>query len=186
MLTTFDYSRCSLKLKRPEEASGHGSGDGNGAPVLSTEAFRILKIHPGKQDSDIVCNLTVHKLLNAQNTAFPDPPRYDALSYTWGPQHGDKRVRILESNNIHDLPVGPNLDSALRQFRHATDFVHLWVSSRTYLFWVWRVDAFTSNSGRCPLHQSTRQRREERTDSSNATDIQPCRVRPGMAWSGRR
>lgn len=86
--------------------------------------IRILEIEPGCFDDPLVCSLVYTSLSNSEHT------QYTALSYCWGPQEDPKtitlHVQIGDDSPIGplraeiDIPIAPNLHSALRHMRHET------------------------------------------------------------------
>ncbi len=86
------------------------------------EDIRILILLSSEDtDSDIRCQL-IHESLKTN-------PPYIALSYTWGDSNPSKSIYLEEYSDIFQIIVGPNLFSALRQFRHTTDERPLWVDA---------------------------------------------------------
>jgi hypothetical protein len=82
----------------------------------------ILKLHPGKR-GPTVCSL-VHASL-AQ-----DPlPKYEALSYTWGPPSDDNTISISVGARSYKLPVRENLYRALRRLRRRRRARWMWLVS---------------------------------------------------------
>lgn len=74
--------------------------------------IRLLDIHPGAWDDEIVCSMRVVSLNHR--------PIYRALSYVWGDEHPKDVVRIEDE----ELLVSPNLHAALRRMRyHGLDLV---------------------------------------------------------------
>jgi Heterokaryon incompatibility protein (HET) len=73
-----------------------------------------LKILPGEDGEQIACELQVVSLNN--------DPYYEALSYTWGTLVLDKQIVVRGST----FPITANLESALRNLRHASDSRLIW------------------------------------------------------------
>ncbi|KXS95049.1 hypothetical protein AC578_3892 [Pseudocercospora eumusae] len=94
-----------------------------------TDSFRLLRLLRGAPNSDLKGNLKVRRLQHEEECENPEPEPYDALSYNWGPQEGHKFIEIIESSNVYPMPIGPNLDAALRQFRSEHEEVFLWVDA---------------------------------------------------------
>lgn len=78
---------------------------------VTRSGLRLLKLHGGKANN-LRGNLIRHDTLGKiQN----DP--YDALSYTWGQADATSVIEIIAQDTVHELPITPNLESALRQLR---------------------------------------------------------------------
>lgn len=103
-------------------------------PLQYSNAFRILKIHAGKEDAPIECNLLVRRLhsggsASSTSSALIDPEPFDALSYHWGLREGNCFVKILADSEAFHIHIRPNLDSALRHLRKENEPVYIWVST---------------------------------------------------------
>ncbi|KAM0417136.1 hypothetical protein ACHAPT_012843 [Fusarium lateritium] len=83
------------------------------------QEIRILHLEPGWGSAPISC--TIHRI---SLTSDP-PPRYEALSYTWG---DPKVTREIVVNN-YVVNVTFNLYSALYRLRQAEDMRALWVDA---------------------------------------------------------
>lgn len=88
--------------------------------------IRVVKLRPGYEYEQLECNLYVRDL-RSSDTSIYEP--YHSLSYHWGPQGGECFVRILDGGEAYRLPIGRNLDTALRQLRWEDEPRHLWVDS---------------------------------------------------------
>lgn len=131
------HSRSNT-LEEPINQSRRGSDPGQQNPATQplqyANAFRVLRVHPGKRDAPIVCNLLVRRLRTGGSaatvsTAFKEPEPFDALSYHWGLRGGNCAVQILAESEAYEIPIRSNLDEALRQLRREEEVVHLWVSA---------------------------------------------------------
>jgi hypothetical protein len=103
--------------------------------------FRLLKLKPGNYEDPLCCDIKTYSL-----DAFNIPP-YRALSYTWGDSKYDRLIiagrpismadDILKTHSIRHpiwcgedrLLISTNLKDALRQLRHATLPLKLWVDA---------------------------------------------------------
>lgn len=82
-------------------------------------SLRVLELLPGAANDPISCLLHV--------ADWSDPPRYEAVSYTWG--DAQLRVPIICQGKRFDVTV--NLHQALHQFRYEDQSRFLW----TDLLW---------------------------------------------------
>jgi hypothetical protein len=84
----------------------------------SLQEIRLLDLAPGARGAPLACT--------TRTTALPSKPLYTALSYTWGPPQPSVRITF----NAHpSIAITANLAAALRQLRHPTDTVVLWVDA---------------------------------------------------------
>ncbi|MCJ1454173.1 hypothetical protein MMC28_004524 [Mycoblastus sanguinarius] len=92
--------------------------------------FRLLTLLPSPQDSQINCKL--------RHVPLDPPPRYEALSYTWGDPKGLLcKVQAAEDPNrtytiiLDDClsTITYNLEAALQQLRHTDKERTLWVDA---------------------------------------------------------
>ena len=92
--------------------------------------FRLLTLLPGLTGSQINCKL--------QRAPLNSPPRYEALSYTWGnpkglysmiPVAGDPDSSHIITLNGHGATIAYNLEAALQQLRHEFQERSLWVDA---------------------------------------------------------
>ncbi|GIZ38747.1 hypothetical protein CKM354_000215100 [Cercospora kikuchii] len=128
MSPQYDYSKASLK-RTPSNLDSEAHRIGSVPSTYHNDAFRVIRLLPGSYADDIKCNLLVWSLRNRQNK-FEKPGDYDALSYNWGPQHGDKAITIIVAEDqIYKLNIGPNLDTALRHLRSEGAVTYLWVDA---------------------------------------------------------
>jgi hypothetical protein len=88
----------------------------------NTEDIRILILLPSEDPTTEICCQLIHKSLNTN-------PLYAALSYTWGNPEPSDSIYLEENSKIFQIAVGPNLFSALKQFRHATEGRPLWIDA---------------------------------------------------------
>ncbi len=104
--------RPSRKRTRSDASMDLGSGQLSTvleATPLGKESsrIRILRLHGGTGDY-LEANLQIHD----PNTT------YEALSYTWGAAKDLSTIRIVQDNEIYDIPIKTNLYQALRQLRY--------------------------------------------------------------------
>lgn len=102
-------------------------------PLLPGEIdhIRIVTIHPGSGDDDIVIALDVVPF------SRKEPPSYEALSYTWGPAEDPARIYILPSQNTtvdgernkSTLSVTQNLNIALKNLRLVDTPRTMWIDA---------------------------------------------------------
>lgn len=99
-------------------------------PTSSKHEFRLLRLHPGKEDTEISCDLEVADLENS----LP----YEALSYTWGdpkgpecdiPCRGDLKADYYIKVHGKGFRVGYNLMSALQHLRLETSPRIMWIDA---------------------------------------------------------
>ncbi|KAK1756560.1 heterokaryon incompatibility protein-domain-containing protein, partial [Echria macrotheca] len=86
-------------------------------------AIRLLRITPGGPTDPLHGSLEVANL--------DQPPAYDALSYTWADDQGDKSLKetIFLGQQYTPLPITSNCSAALRNLRRRETQVVLWVDS---------------------------------------------------------
>lgn len=86
--------------------------------------IRLLKLHTGKLDHELEYTLV---------TCRPDAEKYTALSYTWGTEPCATSIKVSARGQTYEIPVRPNLESALRHLRARPSFSeesrHLWVDA---------------------------------------------------------
>ena len=87
------------------------------APLLSKSSFRVLELYPGSPHDEIS-----YKLHEAD---WDKPPKYDALSYTWGDPH--KKVSTLCDGQIMNITV--NLRDALCALRFKSTSRLIWADA---------------------------------------------------------
>ena len=88
-------------------------------PVDSTNRqIRLLIVDAGQFPDKIRCSLLPIYLGN-------DCPRYEALSYTWGPSHSPRHIVL----NGSPFAITPNLYGALKQLRRTDASRVLWVDA---------------------------------------------------------
>ena len=88
-------------------------------PVDSTNRqIRLLIVDAGQAPDEIRCSLLLVYLRN-------DCPRYEALSYTWGPNHSSRHILL---NGSH-FAITPSLYGALKQLRRKDAPRVLWVDA---------------------------------------------------------
>ena len=90
--------------------------------------IRVLRLEPGRGDSDIVLHLHAASLLLHSGVlleATSENVTYEALSYSWG--YGQEEQPIL-CNNIEML-ISVNLHNALRGLRRPDRSRYLWIDA---------------------------------------------------------
>jgi Heterokaryon incompatibility protein (HET) len=90
-------------------------------PLKADESMRVLIILPDKESSEVTCIL--------KPRLKQEEYEYDALSYAWGVEKPTESIQILTQSRSFVIPVIPNLKAALRQLRHPTRSVVLWVDA---------------------------------------------------------
>jgi hypothetical protein len=117
--------------------------------------IRLLRLHPGSFDDQLISGLTEHYLPNydsqSQHDDLPVPSAnvpairtlddeahdgltYEALSYHWGPRDPDCWLTILDEKKAFrfetkGLNITPNLAKALRSLRYKNNTRVLWIDS---------------------------------------------------------
>ncbi|KAK4557026.1 hypothetical protein LTR86_006007 [Recurvomyces mirabilis] len=84
---------------------------------LQPSETRLLTLLPGEYEAEIRSSLWICSLDNK--------PRYEALSYTWGPISKDLSIYV----NGHIMSVTDNLEAALRRLRYKDRQRVLWVDA---------------------------------------------------------
>ena len=89
------------------------------SPLHHARGIRLLVLHPGAEDSSILCHL--------EPATFGSElgPRYEALSYTWGDP--DSTLPIYINGNV--LRVRKNLWWALQSLRYQDEKRVLWINA---------------------------------------------------------
>lgn len=92
--------------------------------------FRLLTILPGPEGGNIRCTL--------EHVSLTSPPRYEALSYTWGdpkgylcevPAKGNPKRHYTIRIDGHHARVTYNLHSAIQELRHRISPRVVWVDA---------------------------------------------------------
>jgi hypothetical protein len=92
--------------------------------ILPGEAyFRLLKLYPGKINDALQCELHVHKLGLFEEASTV--PRFQALSYVWGPQPPSQDIRC----NGKILRITKSLDRELRRVRSQRSEIFVWADA---------------------------------------------------------
>ncbi|KAI4942296.1 hypothetical protein J4E86_010098 [Alternaria arbusti] len=98
----------------------------------SGSQVRLLRIHPQRIEEPVVCELYVVDLESVKN-------KFEALSYVWGDGELDQIISIhcveideqnhLQCGPAQDFAVRTNLHQALKNVRHTTKYINLWVDA---------------------------------------------------------
>jgi hypothetical protein len=102
--------------------ASHASNSHLYLPLAETDEIRLLSLQPGHANETVKCTL--------QHTKLKSFPRYEALSYMWGP----KEYRTIELDG-KPYAVTENLWQAL---------IHLRLEQETRTMW---IDAICINQG---------------------------------------
>lgn len=86
-------------------------------PLEGKSDIRLLIVHPGSADDPIRCSL--------KTVPLSEHPRYDALSYAWGPAEPTKVLQLLDA----PIEVRSNLWWALWHLRLPTQDWVVWVDA---------------------------------------------------------
>jgi hypothetical protein len=99
---------------------------------LETDEIRLLELHAGDVDAELQGNLHIFRLPEFEESQYSTEiiltrdggftvhtaPRFQALSYTWGFDAGDRPpLKILEGEKSYQIPIRLNVDGALRRLR---------------------------------------------------------------------
>uniref|UniRef100_L2FFF1 Ankyrin and het domain protein n=1 Tax=Colletotrichum fructicola (strain Nara gc5) TaxID=1213859 RepID=L2FFF1_COLFN len=94
---------------------------------LGNGEIRLLKLHRGDYDEDLLCELQNAELSSQSK------PDYEALSYTWADNTGDKteseHIWIIHMSWTDRLRITRNCANALRRLRYLDRTRTLWVDS---------------------------------------------------------
>jgi hypothetical protein len=113
---------------------------------LEDDEIRVLKLRAGDQGSPLEGYLLTCKLLDLDDEqhgeAGPEfvlnvngemvfiAKDYEAVSYTWGSGPPAASIKIFENNEAYEIPLKPNLRSALQHFRNGIP------RGSTQMFWI--------------------------------------------------
>lgn len=112
---------------------------------LEADEIRLLKLQGGDTDAEVEGSLRIYRLPEDEEPQYGHEvlltrdggfnvhkaPKYQALSYTWGEEtRSQPLLNILEDGTFYHLPIKPNLDDALRQFRKDM------TSHQSQMFWI--------------------------------------------------
>jgi hypothetical protein len=123
----------------------------------SRQEIRVIKIHPGLRDDDMICEIELVSLCDPQRTT------YEGLSYVWGDLRNTKTVRMICSNTVppntqqRSVSVTANLYEALHYIRD---------DCRVRVFW---IDAISINQN--DVHERSQQVAMMRQIYSSATGV---------------
>ncbi|EAT90371.1 hypothetical protein SNOG_02159 [Parastagonospora nodorum SN15] len=102
-------------------------------PLGPTE-IRLVEILPGAFDDPIDINISVVDLKN--------DPVYDALSYVWHAKDGTVDTKkplgfaIVLNNDSYRIPIGANLEAAIRYLRFPRLMKSIYSSAKQVLIWL--------------------------------------------------
>jgi hypothetical protein len=96
---------------------------------LGATEIRVVDIQPGQFDDPIQVSIRV--------VDFQDEPQYEALSYVWNPTTGpinprndhDPKILVTTASSATYLPIGWNLDIAIRHLRHKNTVLTMWIDA---------------------------------------------------------
>jgi len=91
--------------------------DGNYISLQGCDEIRLLGLLPGSRSDPIVCSLNHARL--------SERPKYEALSYMWGPETHEKTMIINGDNR----EIRENLWAALSHLRYTNRSRILWVDA---------------------------------------------------------
>ncbi|KAG9190597.1 hypothetical protein G6011_08685 [Alternaria panax] len=90
---------------------------------LSNDQIRLVTLLPAAdRDCEVICDVNIVRLTKE------DIPKYEALSYTWGPARSPAKLRI-SSENEHSIDITKNLAEALPYIRDPVLPRTLWIDS---------------------------------------------------------
>lgn len=93
-------------------------------PLRGSREIRLLYLHPPQNGSnELRCD--IHHCRDLESS----PDEYEALSYTWADENGDKTLRKSIRCNGTTMHVTMNLAMALRELRHPNCPRILWVDA---------------------------------------------------------
>lgn len=95
------------------------------SPLRVDETIRVIFLHPGKSDDEVLVSFKHLK---------EDWPQYVALSYVWGNDPPNSVIRVLDSRNCgavtgRRLYIRPNLYSALKALRQTNCDKPIWIDA---------------------------------------------------------
>lgn len=89
-------------------------------------SIRLLKFTDVSADEERLCEVSC-KLVTWDLSEAGDTPPFNAISYTWGPNHWDNQARMLINNRV--LMITKNCEDALEQARHYNKEAWYWIDS---------------------------------------------------------
>lgn len=116
-----DYDDSPGDEGSDDESQGEGESDDE-----SEDGFLTTWDHPDPDFDRALYELP------ADATLWQRKPAFEALSYTWGPPDnpGTAFIRPTSGNDhVSTLPIGKNLESALRHLRSASECRTLWIDA---------------------------------------------------------
>ncbi|KAI2618173.1 HET-domain-containing protein [Hypoxylon sp. NC1633] len=115
-LEKFDYLVVPLYIQHRKFGWGLRQHDSAGFPANPSTIIRLLRIIPAKSHGSLTCQIRTAELNGVR------PPRYDALSYTWGPTTRNEIKKGMNGKENHviicnkkQLLVTENLFNCLAQ-----------------------------------------------------------------------
>ncbi|KAK5172286.1 uncharacterized protein LTR77_003924 [Saxophila tyrrhenica] len=90
---------------------------------LGPDGFRLLDLQPGQPGDPVSCRLRTVLLPDHRDKTRPVAS--EAVSYAWGPEQPQFPIRL----NAQPLYVRENLWRFLRQRRHPTQGITLWIDA---------------------------------------------------------
>lgn len=89
----------------------------------SNNEIRLVTLLPAaNRDCEVICDVNIVRLTTE------DVPRYEALSYTWGPARSPIKLRV-SSEHEHNIDITRNLAEALPYLRDPVSPRTLWIDS---------------------------------------------------------
>lgn len=90
---------------------------------LADQHIRVLDLLPGSPESEICVRI------NPVNLNLENPPKYEALSYTWGIPASNHHVFVDTEQDRQIFPVTENLYTALKYLRHPILLREIWADA---------------------------------------------------------
>lgn len=90
--------------------------------IPGLKSVRLATTQPGVRDDDVLIDLHIETF--TEN----NPPRYEALSYVWGPTEPPESV-VVKSPGKSTLRVTTNLRAALQHLRYPDQGRVMWVDA---------------------------------------------------------
>jgi len=93
-------------------------------PISASEEIRVLRLQPGAFAEPLIGSLVVRKIGDDEQ----NPPAYDCVSYSWGPQQHFTSFAC----DGQTLRITVAVDEMLRHMRQAMELCNLWVDASKY------------------------------------------------------